>query len=156
MSVFGGKQELVELFGAGSTGRINTPENCCLNKKCFNLSRIKENLFYYKGLIDSNNCNFKIDTGSDISVLNKSLVRVPRRQYEIKESYIKYPTGEIVPVQFKVIVRVELGKYSLDVPMLVADISDECILGADFLLMINLEKIFDPIFGNSVNAIEFM
>lgn len=34
--------------------------------------------------------------------------------------------------------------------MLVAKISDDCILGTDFLEMINLEKGFESDFGNFV------
>lgn len=79
-------------------------------------------------MIDNYNCTFKIDTDSDVSVLNRSLVRESKRQFEINGTYVKYSTGEVVSIQFKVIVAIELGKYFLDVPMLIADISDNCIL----------------------------
>lgn len=142
------KQELVELRGADSANKINGPEPIYYN--CYKINKIKRNLFCYKGLVDNEYCNFKIGTGSDVTILNEKLVKGPRRQFEINECFLKYPTGEIVPVHFKVIVRMELGKYSLDVPMLVASISDDCILGTDFLESINLEKVFEPIFENTV------
>jgi len=147
-----GKQKLVELIGAGSTVKINVPRNVDLNEKYVLVNRVKEDLFCYGWMVDNNNYTFKIDTGSDVSILKRSLVKEPKRQFEVNGTYIKYPTGEVVPVQFKVIVKVELGKYSLSVPMLVADISDDCILGADFLKMINEEKVFDPILGNKVEV----
>lgn len=39
---------------------------------------------------------------------------------------LKYPTGEIVPVEFEIEVNVEIGKYSVAIPMLVAEISEDC------------------------------
>jgi hypothetical protein len=39
---------------------------------------------------------------------------------------------------------VELGKFSIEIPMLITKISDDCILGVDFLEIINLERIFEP------------
>jgi len=103
----------------------------------------------YKGNIDGETCLFKIDTGSDVSVVNEKLIRGPKRCYVMENCYLKYPTGETIPVKYKVIVEIELGKYSLDIPMLVASISDDCILGAGFLEKVKLEKIFESEFGSS-------
>lgn len=87
--------------------------------------------------------------GSDILVLKRSLVR-GSRWCKVNGTYIRYLTEEVVPIQFKLLIEVELGKYFLSVPMLVADISDDCILGADLLKKINIKKVFDPIFENNV------
>src|SRR5580765_8257699 len=147
MSNISGKQGLVELYGASPTKEINAPEK--MNNNYFKVNRIfNKNLFIYQGMVDGENCTFKVDMGSDISILNEKLVRGPRRQFKINKCSLKYPTEEDVLVNYKVIVRVELGRYSLDVPMLLAKILDDCILGADFLELIGLEKVFESVFGN--------
>jgi len=50
-------------------------------------------------------------------------------------------------VKEKVFVEVRLGKYIVKIPMLVANINDDCILGVDFLKEIHLENIFKTIFS---------
>jgi len=40
-----------------------------------------------------------------------------------------------------------MGKYRVEIPMLIADIKDSCVLGIDFLKKIHLENIFKPIFS---------
>jgi len=44
-------------------------------------------------------------------------------------------------------VRVEIGKHMFIAPMHVADISNDYLLGADFLKIINLRRIFESDFG---------
>lgn len=92
---------------------------------------------------------FLRSTGSDVSILSKKLVKRLEQRILKKDCYLKYPTGEEVPILFEIIVSVDLGKYSnIKVPLLVADISDECILGVDLKKKINLEEIFNSVFGN--------
>jgi len=71
----------------------------------------------------------------------------PKRCFEIENCFLKYPTGETISVKYKVNVEIGLGKYLLEIPMLVADISDDCILGTDFLEKVKLDKIFESEFG---------
>jgi len=97
MSVFDGKQGLVELFGAGSTDTVDVPK---IFNHCFRINRIKKNSFSYKGNIDSKVCLFKIDTGSDVSVVNEKLIRGSKRRYVMKNCFLKYPTGETIPVKY--------------------------------------------------------
>lgn len=111
-----------------------------------------KNSFNCKGLLDGKPYFFKVDTGSDVSIVKESLITCPKQHYAINECYLKYPTGETISVNYKVIVEIELGKYFLEIPMLVANISDDCILGSDFLEMINLDKIFESKFGNFENC----
>jgi len=54
---------------------------------------------------------------------------------------LRYPTEEKVVVKEKIFV-IQLGKYIVEIPMLVANINDSCILGVDFLKKICLENIF--------------
>lgn len=74
---FWGKQGLFELFGANSTVRNNVPEtvnHSLVNKNFYRISRITfKNSFNYKGKVDRKECVFKIDTGSNVSILNKKL-----------------------------------------------------------------------------------
>jgi len=60
---------------------------------------------------------------------------------------LRYPTREKVVIKEKVFVKVRLGKYIVEIPMLVANINDSCILGVDFLKKIHLENIFKTIFS---------
>jgi len=46
---------------------------------------------------------------------------------------LRYLTGEKVVVKDKVFVEVRLGKYIVEILILVANINDNCILGVDFL-----------------------
>jgi len=97
MSVFDGKQGLVEFYGAGSADTIDAPR---IFNHCFRISKIKKNSFTYKGNIDGEICLFKIDTGSDVSVVNGKLIRGPKRRYEMENCYLKYPTGKTIPVKY--------------------------------------------------------
>jgi len=56
--------------------------------------------------------------------------------------------GESVSVEFKVDTEIELGKFFIKIPTFVSEISDDCLLGIDFLKRINLNNIFDSAFGN--------
>lgn len=50
----------------------------------------------------------------------------------IEKPNLRYPTKEKVPVSFRCLVHVELGKFSLKLPMFVVDMQEDCILGLDF------------------------
>jgi len=54
--------------------------------------------------------------------------------------------GKKVVVQFRVFAEIVIGKF----PFLVADISDDCILGVNFIRRVNLIKILEPKFGNEI------
>lgn len=86
--------------------------------------------------------------GSDISIVNSTMLDSKKEKIFGENLLLKYPTGEKVPIECKVVVEVSVGKYFVRVPMFVAEISDDCILGADFL-KINLQNIFAPIFTDS-------
>jgi len=65
----------------------NTPNNTPkLFSSLFRINRIKtkNNYFYHRGKIDGKKLFFKIDTGSDISILNSSLVEREKKEILIK------------------------------------------------------------------------
>jgi len=68
----------------------------------------------------------------------------------LRNNFLKYLTDKKVVVQFKVSAEIVIGKFSLEFPFLVAKISDDCILGVDFLRRVNLIKILEPEFGNGI------
>jgi len=113
------------------------------------ICRIEQDNFYYVGKVNNKKCSFKIDTGSDISVLNKKLVNKSMEKIRIRNCNLRYPTGEKVLVEFQVEIKVEIGKHSILIPMFVAKINDDCLLGADFLRRIGLQNIFDREFNES-------
>lgn len=80
MSVTYGKQGLVELHGAGSANVEKVPNI----SQCARISKT-ENCFYYKGNLDGRICRFKIDTGSDVSVLSEKFLKEPKKYLEIKD-----------------------------------------------------------------------
>ena len=104
---------------------------------CF-FNSVREEKFIYYGRLEGKTCSFKIDTGSDVSIVYCKFVKKESKKLKKKSYVFKYPTGETVPVNYRVFVKIELGKFSLKVPMFVADIKDDCLLGTDFLKIVNL------------------
>jgi len=76
---------------------------------------------------------FKIDTGSDISIVSNKLVGRKKERFLKDYSYLRYPTGEKVSFEGKIVVKIEIREYSFDFPVFVAKIDDRCLLGVDFL-----------------------
>jgi len=59
-------------------------------------------------------CFFKVDTGSDVSILNRKLVNFSKGRLPLGNIFPKYPTGERVAVQFRVSAEIVVGKFSLE------------------------------------------
>jgi len=110
---------------------------------------INDTDFCYYGKLNNKDCSFKIDTGSDVSIVNKKMLDFAVKRTFNSNRSLRYPTGEKVPIECEVVVEVRIGKYNVQVSMFVAEIRDDCILGADFLRTINLQDIFTPIFKDS-------
>ncbi|XP_071580822.1 uncharacterized protein [Temnothorax nylanderi] len=77
------------------------------------------------------------------------MVREGKHIIQIKDNSLRYPTGEVVPIEFKVMAKVLLGRYFVEIPMYVIDMDDDCLLGVDFLRKINLENVFESAFVSS-------
>lgn len=61
---------------------------------------------------------------------------------------MRYSTGERVLIEFKILAKVKLGKCSAKLPVFMAEIVDDSILGADFLQAVNLENVFESAFSS--------
>ncbi|EZA55643.1 hypothetical protein X777_04315 [Ooceraea biroi] len=81
---------------------------------------------------------------SDDSVSENSFNAIPNNRCRLV-----YPTRETVPVCSRVVAHVDLGKYSVDLPFYVSHITDDCLLGRDFLMSTNLESSFRSVLGIS-------
>ena len=90
-----GKLGLVELCGASSTRGRKAP-----TVRIFRVNRIGEKIndFCFNGRVDGQDCLFRIDTGSDVSILRLDLLGKNKRISSIYDSRLCYPTGETVPV----------------------------------------------------------
>jgi len=105
-------------------------------------------MFYVKEKINKKNCIFKVDTGSDVTLIREGLLEFTKWQVSRNKSFnFRYPTGEKVPVKFEVRVSVELGEFSIKFSVYVVDIKDDCLLENDFLWAINFKE-FCLIFWN--------
>ncbi|KYN29414.1 hypothetical protein ALC57_01147 [Trachymyrmex cornetzi] len=100
--------------------------------------------FCFEGEVNNKRCNFRIDTGSDISILNDDLVGSDDFKVKINNCNLKYPTGEKVAIDYKMHTTVRLGNYLIEIPMLVAKINDDCILVEEsFNIPSNLRSLFE-------------
>jgi len=164
-----GKQGIVELCGVSSAETEKSPQNiyfvnncscniiddiCCCDVHVTNQfssrnDKTENNLkdFYFTGQLDNKSCIFKIDTGSDVSIVNRNLIPLNKVKFELNNCNLRYPTGEKVVVKEKVFVTVRLGKYRVEIPMLIANINNSCILGVDFFKKVHLENVFKTIFS---------
>jgi len=97
---------MVELIGANPTGKTNAPKN--MEK----VIRVREDadLFIFCGKINDKFSDFKLNTGSDVTVINSRLVTVSEKHIPLENKRLRYPTEKKVPVKFRV--KMELGKYS--------------------------------------------
>jgi len=103
------------------------------------------NPFIFRGKINGKHCNFKLDTGSDVTVINPRLVDASRKHIPMGNKRLRYPTGERVPVKFRSQVEIELGEYSCKMIVYVAEIGENCILGADFCLQTGIDEVFKSV-----------
>jgi len=103
------------------------------------------NPFIFRGKINGKHCNFKLDTGSDVTVINPRLIDASRKHIPMGNKRLRYPTGERVPVKFRSQVEIELGEYSCKMIVYVAEIGENCILGADFCLQTGIDEVFKSV-----------
>jgi len=86
---------------------------------------------------------------SDVSIISNKFINGTERKIDVGNCKLRYPTGENVSIKFKIDTEIELGKLFIKIPMFVSEISNDCLLGVDFLRRINLNNIFNSVFGES-------
>jgi len=121
------KQGVVELYGVNSAGIEKSPQyvyfvmllmifiivmfllliNFLLSDKTEN--NLKD--FCFVGQLDNKNCIFKIDTSSDILIVNKNLIALNKIKFKLNNCGLKYLMEEKIVVKEKVFVEVRLGKH---------------------------------------------
>jgi len=70
--------------------------------------------------LERENCFFKIDTDSDVSILSKRLAQKGKRRIINENDCLRYLTGEKIFIESKIIAKVQLGSYSVEFPLFVA------------------------------------
>ncbi|GBM31667.1 hypothetical protein AVEN_198936-1 [Araneus ventricosus] len=104
------------------------------------------NGLYLKGSICDIPCLFLVDTGTNITLLRADLAHKVKERliYTAPNLTLKTATGEKAKIQGKLDASIECGSRKFQHKVYVADITDSCILGLDFLqkfkFTVDLEK----------------
>ena len=91
--------------------------------------------FCFEGEINNKRCTFRINTGSDISILNNNLMGSDEFRIKINNCNLTYPAGEKVTIGYKMYTTVRLGNYLVEIPML------QKLTMIVFLVLISLKKL---------------
>jgi len=106
-------------------------------------------MFCLNGFVNGCRCNFKIDTGSDVTLIRSDFLSFSKK-ISFKESFVfKYPTGERVPIKGRVEILVKIGKFKVKLFTYVVDMIEECLLGVDFLSEVKFDTFFNSFFEGS-------
>ena len=97
----------------------------------------QEGLFV-RGNVGGKECNLLIDTGSGVTLLRPDIwkriqYQSPQHQLVPEPRRIVTVTGEVAKVKGAADLHIFIGNSSACHHVIIADILDECILGADFL-----------------------
>ncbi|GBN30399.1 hypothetical protein AVEN_176991-1 [Araneus ventricosus] len=91
-------------------------------------------------------CLFLVDTGTNITLLREDLAHKMKERliYTASNLTLKTATGEKAKIQGKLDASIECGSKKFQHRVYIADITDSCIIGLDFLqkfkFMLDLEK----------------
>lgn len=132
--------------GSAEEGRI-TPDGIQIGRVEGNHCRL-----LYLGNVDNQVCKFLLDTGADVTILSSRFVQPGKERVSIGGIHLKYPTGEYVPAKCRVEVVISLGRHTRRLPVYVADISSDCILGSDFLSAIGLTDKINEIVSEDLSS----
>ena len=79
-----------------------------------------------------------IDTGSKVTILRQKTVESWPKEFKPRilpvKAHLLGITGDKAPFHGRALVNMKIGRQSFDVPVLIADIQQEGILGRDFIL----------------------
>ena len=115
-----------------ATTPIKAPEDNYTNRT---VSSTGQNSLVILGKVNNLNCDFVIDTGSDISIIHPDMLPSDKQRDLCPTSgcSLRTVTGEKAPIRGTVELTLTLGTTRVAHKMWVADIQDSCILGMDFL-----------------------
>ncbi|GBN28822.1 hypothetical protein AVEN_182226-1 [Araneus ventricosus] len=144
-------EKLVNSLAAEQNAPRRNPNIPTLNKspeKGLNVSALSGggNGLYLEGSICDIPCLFLVDTGTNITLLRAVLARKVKERliYTDPNLTLKTVTGEKAKIQGKLDASIECGSRKFQHRVYVADITDSCILGLDFLqkfkFTVDLEK----------------
>ena len=86
------------------------------------------------GTVAGQPCNITVDTGSNISIVRPDMLnKTIRDSLETSSQMLRTVTGEMAPIHGRGELTICIGGLTLPHQMWVAEITDECILGLDFL-----------------------
>ncbi|GBM21769.1 hypothetical protein AVEN_29216-1 [Araneus ventricosus] len=99
----------------------------------------KKNGLYIKGLICGIQCLMLVDTGANVTLLRTDLAQKLKEQliYMAPNISLKTATGEKTKIRSKLDASLEYGSRQFHHRIYIADITDPCILGLDFLQKFN-------------------
>ena len=84
------------------------------------------------GAVGGTQCRITIDTGSNISIVRPDILQEGAQVLPVS-SYLRTVTGATAPIRGRGDVSLQIGGLQTAHSMWVADITDQCILGLDFL-----------------------
>ncbi|KAL6268301.1 hypothetical protein P5V15_001422 [Pogonomyrmex californicus] len=102
-----------------------------------------QEILFFKALLMGETVFFKLDTGSEVTLVSSKFVGRKGKRFSAKEENLKYPTEERVPISFKMFAKIKLGRFNLELLNFVADIGEDCILDADFFSRIGMQTIIE-------------
>lgn len=98
------------------------------------------NVFVLEGRLNGRFCRFKLNTGSNVSLVSARLVGRSQCQKLSEVPKLKYTTGEKVPVGSRWEAQIAPRGISLTLPLYVADMLEDCILRVDFFDRVGMDR----------------
>ncbi len=88
------------------------------------------------GKIQGQECQITIDTGSNVSIVSPNLLRRSKSTVKVQavENSLRTVTGATAPIQGKGQFQISLGTHEVLHDFWIAEITDDCILGLDFMV----------------------
>ena len=87
------------------------------------------------GMVEGVTCQMVVDTGSNKTIVRPDMVKMVERETKIVPcaETLRTVTGDVAPVQGRRELTFQIGSHAAVHDVWVAEITDQCILGLDFL-----------------------
>ena len=94
---------------------------------------------YVKGHVNSVDIVYTVDTGASATLLSRQIyyeIPIEKRPNLVTENCSRFmgPSGDSIPVLGRATMDFKIGDINISKRVTVADIQDDCLLGADILL----------------------